>query len=142
MVSREKDEREWDGDEDREEVTGESDEVEGEIVGVPTSSVVMGSKENSSISSDMDGLSRRSQSLSMSSVKVSLSLCKTEGSNRVLEEEHAVIRHSIERTLSKCQYIINQRLLLEDLHDSRVASPFLLQPKAAPVVGLPWQGAR
>ena len=59
------------------------------------------------------------ESLSISTVRVNLSLCKTEGSNRVLEEEHAAIRASIEETLMRCQHLINQRLLLEDLHDSK-----------------------
>ena len=75
------------------------------------------------------------ESLSISTVRVNLSLCKTEGSNRVLEEEHAAIRASIEETPMRCQHLINQRLLLEDLHDSKVASPYLLQPVAAPVGG-------
>ena len=66
-------------------------------------------------------------SLSVSTMKVSVQFCKTEGSDDMLEFEHAKIAKSFKKVIEKCSYRVNQRLLLEDLHESKVASPFLLE---------------
>ena len=67
------------------------------------------------------------ESLSLVQLSVQVQLCKTEGRDTVLEEEHEKIYASILKVIRKSMHTVNQRLLLEDLHDSKVASPYLLE---------------
>ena len=69
-------------------------------------------------------------SMSLSRIKLSVSICKTEGSDAILELEHARIAESLRKVVEKASFRVNQRMLLEDLHDARVASPYLLEPPA------------
>ena len=101
--------------------TAETDGVEAGLQHIPCW-VLLSITNNSSVTA-ANAPAARSQTTTL---KIGVSIRKTEGDAASIAAEHAKIARSVEETLRRCCFRINQIILLRELHESKIANPLLV----------------